>query len=208
MPIPQYPLALPALFKSMELTWTPINTVGVNVAPQTLVEQTYEFIGKRWQVEISLPPMKSSVAEQIVGFLLSLNGPAGTFYLGDTSKRQAAGIATGNPLVNGIQVQFSNNLNTRGWTPNKVGILKAGDWLQMYSGAGQRLYKVCADANSDGGGNASLTVWPRLRDASADGSPLFTTNAQGIFYLAADVPWSIDVAKIYGIKVGAYESVF
>jgi hypothetical protein len=208
MPQPQYPLALPSFFKSMEVTFTPVDTVGVSTSPQTLIEQQYEFIGKRWQATIEFPAMKRRTAEQIIGFLLSLNGQAGTFYLGDTANRVAQGIATGAPVCAGGNVQYSNNLLTTGWTANKTGILLAGDWLQMYSGAGQRLYKVCADANSDGSGNAPLTVWPRLRDAAPSGSPLITTNAQGIFYLADNVPWSIDVTKIYKLKLGAVESVF
>lgn len=204
----QYPIQLPAVFHSMELTWTPVDVVGVSVAPQSLIEQTYEFPGKQWQVHIKLPPMKRRQAELINGFLLSLNGPSGTFYLGDTANKIPQGVATGNPVVDGIQTQFSQTCSTRGWTPNVNGILLCGDWVQMYSGGGQRLYKVLADVNSDGAGKAVIPLWPRLRDNSPDASPLFTKNAQGIFYLAANVPWSIDVARIYGIEIGALESLF
>ena len=167
-----YPLTLPAVFKSAEVVITPVDVVGVSTSPQTLTEQVYEFPGKRWEAAITLPPMKRRNAEQVVGALLALNGPSGTFYLGDTANKVPLGVATGAPVVNGAQTQFSNSLATRGWTPSVTGILLAGDWIQMYTGSTRRLYKVLFDVNSDGSGLATLTVWPRLRDASPDGAAL------------------------------------
>ena len=84
----------------------------------------------------------------------------------------------------------------------------AGDWIQMYTTSGRRLYKNLFDVNSDGSGKASLTVWPRLRDASPDGAALVTSGPTGVFRLAANVPWKIDVAKKYAVVLHAVESIF
>lgn len=202
------PTALPSFFHSSKITITPLDVVGVSSAPQTLVEQVYEFPGKRWEATIEIPKYKRRHAEQIIGFLLSLNGSAGMFYLGDTANKLPGGLATGAPVCNGAQVRGGNLLATRGWTASKTGILFAGDWIQVNNASGQRLYKVTADADSDAGGNSTLSVWPRLRDASPDGTALVTNTPQGIFYLSANSPWDINTDRTYNLAVHAIESIF
>jgi hypothetical protein len=207
MPI-TYPITLPTDFVSMEISFVGENVVGVWVSPQSLQSQFYEFPGKRWRCNIKVPPLKTvDAAERVVGAFLSLNGRLGSFYLNDTSKRVASGVATGAPQVSGIQTAGSMDLNTKGWTPGVNQILKAGDWVQVGIGASMRLHKVLADANSNGTGNATLSVWPRLRSAYADGTLIITTNASGVFTMDNDFTWSIDLARTYGIAIAATELV-
>jgi hypothetical protein len=183
------------------------DVVGVSQSPFTAVQQVYRYTGQFWEADITLPPMKRADAEYWISFLLKLNGPYGTFLMGDPNGATARGVATGTPLVNGSG-QTGNELVTDGWTTSTTGILKAGDYIQLGTGATSRLYKVLDDVNSDGSGNATLTVWPDLRSAPADNAAITVSNTKTTFRLnSAQTSWDINEATIYGLTFGAREAL-
>lgn len=65
----------------------------------------------------------------------------------------------GAPLVNGAN-QTGSSLVTDGWTPNLVGVLKAGDIIRLTGVPFVR--DVLADVNTNGTGQATLTLNPPL----------------------------------------------
>lgn len=201
-----YPLSLPnANIAKVRMVANDI--VGVSQSPFTAAQQVYRYTGQFWEADITLPPMKRADAEYWISFLMKLNGPYGTFLLGDPNGQTARGVATGTPLVNGAS-QTGNELVTDGWTTSTTGILKAGDYIQLGSDATARLYKVLDDVNSDGSGNATLTVWPDLRTAPADNAAITVANPKGLFRLnSAQTSWDINEASIYGMTFGAREAL-
>ena len=205
MPI-SYPLSLPTTSSIARIRLTANDIVGISQSPFTAAQQVYKYPGQFWEAEVTLPPMKRADAEYWVAFLLKLNGPFGTFLLGDPLGATARGVATGTPLVNGGS-QVGNELITDGWTVSQTGILKAGDYLQLGSGATAQLYKVLDDANSDGSGNATFTIWPSLRSSPADNAAITVTNTAGNFRLTTPAAWDIDEASIYGMTFGAREAL-
>lgn len=206
MPI-SYPLSLPTTAGIMRVRLVANDVVGVSQSPFTAVQQVYRYSGQFWEADITLPPMKRADAEYWISFLLKLNGPYGTFLMGDPNGATARGVATGTPLVNGAG-QTGNELVTDGWTTSTTGILKAGDYIQLGTGATSRLYKVLDDVNSDGSGNATLTLWPDLRSAPADNAAITVSNTKTTFRLnSAQTSWDINEATIYGLTFGAREAL-
>lgn len=206
MPI-SYPLSLPTTAGIMRVRLVANDVVGVSQSPFTAVQQVYRYTGQFWEADITLPPMKRADAEYWISFLLKLNGPFGTFLMGDPNGATARGAATGTPLVNGAG-QTGNELVTDGWTTSTTGILKAGDYIQLGTGATSRLYKVLDDVNSDGSGNATLTLWPDLRSAPADNAAITVSNTKTTFRLnSAQTSWDINEATIYGLTFGAREAL-
>ncbi len=202
-----YPLSLPTTAGIMRVRLVANDVVGVSQSPFTAVQQVYRYSGQFWEADITLPPMKRADAEYWISFLLKLNGPYGTFLMGDPNGATARGAATGTPLVNGAG-QTGNELVTDGWTTSTTGILKAGDYIQLGTGATSRLYKVLDDVNSDGSGNATLTVWPDLRSAPADNAAITVSNTKTTFRLnSAQTSWDINEATIYGLTFGAREAL-
>jgi hypothetical protein len=59
------------------------NAVGVTQSPFTFRQQVFRFPGQRWTASVSIAPVNREFGEPWVAFLLALNGPAGTFLLGD-----------------------------------------------------------------------------------------------------------------------------
>lgn len=202
-----YPLSLPTASGIMRVRFAANDVVGVVQSPFTASQQVYRYTGQFWEADITLPPMKRADAEYWISFLLKLNGPFGTFLLGDPNGATARGVATGTPLVNGGS-QTGNELVTDGWTTSTTGILKAGDYIQLGSGATSRLYKVLDDVNSDGSGNATLTLWPDLRSAPSDNAAITVANPKGVFRMTStQTSWDINEATIYGLTFGAREAL-
>ena len=203
-----YPLSMPSAPGFQKFNQIATNVVGVSKSPFTLQVQTYEWQGEDWSFDLSLPPMKFDQANAWVTFLVSLRGQLGTFYLGDDTNLEPEGVATGTPLVHGAQGSMSKTLATKGWTHNITGILLAGDYIQVGTGAQKRLYKVLTDANSDSSGFATLDIFPRLREGVSDNQPITLTNCQGTFRLTENTrQWSVDEAEIYGIDFKVEEAI-
>jgi hypothetical protein len=207
MPI-SYPLSLPAEFKTAKITIVANAVVGQSESPYTLSEQVYVHQGQRIEFSMTMPPMPRDKAEAVIGFLLQLNAGEGTCYLGDTANKLPRGVATGVPLVNGVATARSTDLATDGWTAGVTNILKVGDWIQVGTGSTRRLHKLTQSVDSNGSGQATLVLWPRLRSAYADNTPITVNNPTGVFRLADVTTWDIDTAKIYGISATFKESLF
>lgn len=201
-----YPLSIPSNdIAKVRLTVTDI--VGVSQSPFSGAQQVYRYSGQFWEADITLPPMKRAVAEYWISFLLKLNGSYGTFLLGDPNGRTPRGSVAGSPLVYGGS-QTGNELETDGWTPSAEGVLLAGDYIQLGTGATSRLYKVLDDVNADSSGRATLTIYPNLRVSPSDNDPVFTSNTKTVFRLSNNqISWDINEASAYGITFGAREAL-
>jgi len=64
-------------------------------------------------------------------------------------------------------------------TVTTYGVLLPGDYIQV----GVRMYRVTASVSCDGYGNATIPVWPNIRDLPADGANIQTRNCKGLFRL-------------------------
>lgn len=202
-----YPVSFPASIGLANLNIRARTVVGISASPFTGQQQVYKHQGQWWEAEVSLPPMKRADAEQVVAFLLKMNGQYGTFLLGDKSATSTRGVGTGTPLVNGAS-QTGSELVTDGWTTSTTGILKAGDWIQLGSGSTTRLYKVLDDVNSDGSGNATINIFPDLRSSPEDDAAITVSNTQGLWRLASnETQYSIDQMSVYGITFACVEAL-
>jgi hypothetical protein len=202
-----YPLTLPAHSGIRSVELRAINAVIYEMSPFTFSGQAQASAGQMWQADVTLPPMKRADAEIWVAWLVSLRGKFGTFLLGDPLCATPQGSIGGTPLVNGAG-QTGETLQIDGCTANVTNWLKAGDYIQLGSGSTATLHKVLANANSNGSGQVTLSLWPHVRTAPADNAAVTVTNAVGRFRLSSnETTWSISEASIYGITFGAMEAI-
>ena len=154
--------------------------------------------------------MVRAEAEGVIAFLAKLNGREGTFLMGDPdgkTPRGAAAQAPGTPLVKGAG-QSGTTLVIDGAPAGTSGYFRAGDYVSLGSGLTTRLYKVLEDADSDGSGTVTLTLWPSLRASPADNAPVVVSNTLGLWRLASDErAWEADAARLYGIGFTALEAL-
>jgi len=201
-----YPLSFPETVAPNSFVLTPRNIIGVNRSPFTAAQQVYDNGGAYWELSASLPPMERETADAYIAFFTALKGTFGTFTIKIPQAGSSKGAATGTPLVNGA-AQTGAVLNTDGWTSGVTGILKAGDYIQLGSAATTRLYKNLEDANSDGSGQAALSLWPALRSAPSDNQAITVSNCKGLFRLNGDVEVSLDINGHYTMQFSAYEAL-
>lgn len=169
--------------------------------------QTLEMPGARWTASYVLPPMKRSSAAAWQAFFVQLRGQAGRFYGYDPDARTPRGVATGAPLVNGSG-QTGNTLAVDGWTPNVSGILKAGDYVAFDAGVtGRELHMVVSDADSDGSGQANISIEPPIRISPADNAPLILSSASCVMMMTiSEIAWDANEMSVYGISFEAMEA--
>lgn len=205
-----YPLSLPTVSGIRSIVLRTMNSVGVSRSPFTYKEQVFNYGGQMWEADITLPPMSRDDAEEWVSFIIKLKGQMGTFLLGDPSgatPRGSASSTPGTPVVNGAN-QLGAELSIGGLPVSATGYLKAGDYVQIGTGSGSRLHKVLSDVNTDGSGNATLDVYPSLRNSPPDAQAVSVSDCKGVFRLSANVSsWSINEVVIYGVSFGAREAI-
>ena len=202
-----YPLDFPTVTGVDTIKMMASDIVGMNISPFSGAQQVYRYTGQFWAADITLPPMKREKAEYWISFFLKLNGSYGTFLMGDPLGSTARGVATGTPLVNGAS-QTGGELITDGWTVSTTGIMKAGDYIQLGTGSSSRLHKVLDDVDSDASGNATLQLWPDLRESPADNATITVSSTKGVFRLTSpQAAFDIDRMGIYGVTFGVQEAL-
>lgn len=205
-----YPLVLPSVGGIAKVRFTARSMVGLSASPWTAKQEIQVHQGQWWEADLVLGRAVRSVGEAWNAFRLKLNGKEGTFLLGDpwaSVPRGAAKDTPGTPLVNGAS-QTGNALVIDGAPSDVTGWLLEGDYIQLGTGATSQLHKVIEDADTDGGGNATLTIWPDLRSSPADGAAIVVSAAKGVFRLASnEMPWDENLPDIYDIVIAAVEAL-
>ena len=138
----------------------------------------YIHDGQIWLADVDLPTLTPDQAGAWEAFLASLNGTEGTFWLYDTSRPEPMGVLGGSPVIDGDD-QTGQSINTRGWSVSTQGVLKMGDPIQI----GNFYHKVLTDVDSDASGNATIDIFPKLRQVSEDDQPIITSTPKGLFTL-------------------------
>lgn len=200
-----YPLTMPESPCFLSDEFGPITAVAMSRSPFNFQTQRQALPGQMWAFSGTLPPLQGPEAAEWKAFLVALNGREGSFLLRPPSFK-LRGVGTGTPLVKGGS-QTGRELVTDGWTSGVTGILKAGDYLQLGTGASSRLHMVVKDADSDGSGNATLDIWPALRASPADNDPIEIEDPHGVFMLTSnELRWTRDII-FNGIAFDAVEVV-
>lgn len=199
-----YPISPPTGLNPSSLTISRNDVVAVAPSPFTGQPQTHRWPGQWWVLSANYPVIPDALIDQWEGFLGRLKGRYGTFLFGDPSRATPRGPMSGSPVVDGAN-QSGDYLNIRGATASVTGWGKAGDYIQIGSGMSATLYRLSADATTDGSGRASLEVWPQIRQspsAPGDGATVIVSNTVGRFRLTEPAGIALSSAAI-GTRVGA-----
>jgi len=140
---------------------------------------------------VTLPPMQRADADNWESALMQCRGMAYAFQMGDPLRQTPRGNPSGNAQCvdsSANNVAMSTYLDTTGWTPSTANLLLPGDYIQI----GYRLHRALDPVSSDSGGNATISIWPSLREAPANAN-VITSGTQGLWRLASNQrDWSSD----------------
>jgi len=169
---------IPGVASPSSIDWNPQEKVGETDVAFGYQAQVWDWMQSSWYGQVSFPAMGRLSADSWSSFLMECRGPLNAFILGDPEAALPKGSPQGTPVVSGAG-QTGYSLVTRGWPPSLYRLLMVGDNIQI----GYRLYRVLDQVNSDASGNATLSVWPNLRDQPADGTSVALYNCKGLFRL-------------------------
>ena len=194
-----FPLSLPASPNFSAVLLRPNSVVGVSQSPYTGSQQVIAYEGQFWEMDFTLPVLEDPDLALWESFFLQLNGREGTFLAGDPARTVARGTASsspGTPSVNGNQNARISALPIKGASTSQTGYLLQADMIQIGTGLSASLHKVLEDADTDGSGNTTLTIWPKTRTALTDGTAIAVASAKGLFRLTQN---TVDILKVPGI---------
>lgn len=204
-----YPRALPSQMIVEACQFRTQSVVGVARSPFTGAQQAYAFPGQWWHGTISIGRVIREDAGAITAWFASMNGKEKTFLFGDpqaVAPQGSASSAPGTPLVNGAS-QTGAALICDGAPLSATNYLKAGDYVQLGSGASSKLHMVLEDVSSDGSGNFTLNLWPELRASPATNDALVVTGAQGVFRLKENQTSWDESTITYGFSMDFEEAL-
>lgn len=189
-------VATPPICGANAVQFDATDAVSTVPSPYTAQTQTQGWVGAdNWSGTITLPPLTQAQADVWISALLECRGMLNAIQIGDPMKATPRGQPLGTPktLPTPPEKFGTYTLSTTGWTPGKVGLLLPGDYFQL----GYRLHRVLNIVNSDASGNATINVWPSLREVPAANAPLILASPQGLFRLATNKrSWGADVTRL------------
>lgn len=211
MPI-TYPLSLPVVagvgYDQWELAVR--NVVSVSASPFTNQQQVYDFGSAWWELRLRTTPLYGRAqADAWIAFLESLRGKVGTFLAGDPLRTALAGAGGGTPVVDGSNAVRSRTLAVRGLPNSLANVWRAGDLIQLGSGATARLHRVLTDTTSNGSGQATVDINPPLRTTYSDGAAIVVANPVGVFRLTDNaLGYTMEPAILHqGLALPAVEAL-
>lgn len=161
-------------------SWALRNFTAVHQSPLNASISTQDRDGEHWIVDMAYADLFGSNRRALEAFLFKLNGSQHRFTMQDFSYVRA-GAGGGTPLVNGAS-QTGKNLVIDGGPNSQSGWLLAGDKISV---AGL-LHSVDADVNTDGTGNATIIVSPRIFAAPTNNDPVEIDTPTSSFVLVVD----------------------
>ena len=172
------------------------NAVAISKSPFTFASQVHAYTGQSWSVDVSYPAMQRDDAEEVVSFLINLQGPKNTFKMGDPNAQNSLEGLTENVTLSSDALARSEfiNINTLSGNEN----FRVGDYIEL----GDQFLKVVSVAGS------TLGIWPHLRRQYNQGDVVYYTKPKGLFRLSSpSTSFSINNVSLYGISFSAEEVV-
>lgn len=199
-----YPVSLPTSIGMESIELSAENASVITSSPFTGDQQVLKYAKEQWSASVVIPALHREYSEPWVAFLLSLRGAFGTFYLGDPLCTTPRGTARDtDALVLTSNVSTGSSISIDSNQASKTGYLKAGDYLQVAT----QLFKILQDVDTDGAGECTVDVWPRVRTSLTTSSTVKVQDTKGIFRLDGNSQgWSIDNSNKYTLSFDAKES--
>lgn len=136
---------------------------------QSGVRSVANITSHLWAIRITTIPMARADWQQMEAFLTKQKGRFDTFTYVSQSKTLALGAVSGSPQVVGAHSAGDETIAIDGFA-NSTLVLKAGDLIKFENH--NKVYMVTADATSDGGGAATVSIVPGLVNTLADNEAL------------------------------------
>ena len=202
-----YPISMPTNVGFVSSNWKLERQVAVTESPFTGQQSIYEYSKALWKGTFTLPPMKRSDASQWQSFFLKLHGRKGTFLAGDPDAKTIQGAASGTITTTSALSIGDDTVPISITASNGTVAFKAGDYIQLETGADAKLYMVVNDATVSSNAT-TLDIEPYIKDGVSSGANVDYTSASAVFRMDInDISWDADHASKYGFTFSCTEDL-
>lgn len=183
--------ALPTTRNPARITFASVSPTLISTS-HSLKEQARQRGrgAQRWKLNFSYGTMERSDYWALSAFLDSQRGQFDTFTAVLPAGLSPFGAVGGTPLVNGALAAGVSSAAIDGCSLNITGWGKTGDFFKFAGHS--KVYRLLADANSNGSGQATLAFMPPLLAAVADNEGVTITAVPFVLRLLADET-SVDI---------------
>ena len=156
--------------------------------------------GHRWRFTLEYPPMQRAEFAPLWAFLISQKGKFEEF--GFTLPNHTP---LGNLSKSGTYVQVKTalssgrSLETKGWTADTNGVLKAGDFFSFENT--DKTYMVTSDVNADSSGEATINFEPSLLTSVGEDANLTFDGKFNVSLNEDNTSVEFNVHQHYGIDI-------
>lgn len=141
-----------------------------------------------WGVSMEWAALDRARSAELEAFIARLRGQANRLVLWNLGRPALRGAGGGTPVVNGAG-QTGSTINISGLPNNLTGWALPGDMV----GVGGELKMVTASVNSNGSGQAAMSVEPPLRASPSNGSAIVVSQPTTRFMLVeGQAEWVYD----------------
>lgn len=158
-----------------------------------------QFASQYYTLTVNMPLMQQSVYQEYKAFLTSQKGSFNSFTFQYPVSNLGVDKSNTGVATSATHSIGSTSISADGFTTSTNDVLKGGDFIK-FSGH-NKVYMVTGDINSDGIGNATITIEPPLQAATANDEsidldkPLFTVALASDDFLT-----STDATNFYTIS--------
>lgn len=204
-----FPLDLP-LQDIAEFEVTSKNSSTLQASPFTGRVRVQEYIGDWWEVTFRYRNLNRELAQEVIGFMDALRGPVGTFlaeFPGYRQSRGTAALIASSPSVNGSGQAGKPELVVQSAPSSQSGWLLAGDIIQVGPSSRAHWHRVTQDVDTDASGNATIDLWPYVREGTIGGDPVGLTSPRCLFRLTDSTSVSLSSPVIHDFDIVAREAI-
>ena len=208
MAAPSYPLTIPSSPYYSKSTWSLQRKTAISLSPFSGAQQVFQYDYALWSATLTLPPMKRSDAANWQAFILKLHGRVGTFLIGDPDARTPRGTISGAVTLGSNAAVGDYTISLATSQTSQVNVFRAGDYIQLGSGATSKLYMIVDDANTNGSGDVDVNIEPPIKTAGTSGNTVVYNNPKGLFRMVSpEIDWDADDVGKYGITFAIMEAL-
>lgn len=194
-----YPILLPFQSNNKTIiqsyTLRMAENIGVTESPFTFKQQIQDYGAQRWELELTTIPLYGEDARNVRGFLTSLRGRLGTFWV-PLPQRLGNGWETST-----VEATEATTLSAT-WTGANTGDDEYPLNRGIYFSVDNKLHMVIQDRAANG----TFEITPPLRDTLAMNTVLGTTYPIGVFRLLDnDASYSVDVTEGHSLTISCHE---
>ena len=170
-------------------------------------DQRINRIGSRWGLNVQLKPMQQQEAQKWISRLT--RGLNEGIRIPFPSRTNWAGSNVTSTLNASLPAQSTvAALNLSGAAANKT--IPEGTFFSIFDGTRHYVHQIAEDVFLDASGDASnVDIWPMARKSFTTGQSVHVTKPMIEGFVRGNdgrMPWSIDVARMYGLSFSVIEA--